>query len=251
MAGIGQPLSQEQWNSLCCYKLKATYHIYIFKDEFVNWEFCKRKWVNFSPNEVPHPNPMNSTTSLLIIILETSGSATMSPIIEGDCGKSVKKKKNTWPKAFSIYYIGKFNLIYWKNILLAWVIMIWIQKANISTQPTSPGLNENSSNIWSCIKRAQRAPVIYIWVKVTLCLSEVHFFKGQDGERKLEAENFTKAAPDPTLGWPTYGEAAVTGRTPGSDGVSKPPHRQKDSLQWSQRGAWSRLLEASRQRPGP
>ena len=162
-----------------------------------------------------------------------------------------EKKKNTWPKAFSIYYIGKFNLIYWKNILLARVIMIWIQKANISTQPTSPGLNENSSNIWSCIKRAQRAPVIYIWEKVTLCLSEVHFFKGQDGERKLEAENFTKAAPDPTLGWPTYGEAAVTGRTPGSDGVSKPPHRQKDSLQWSQRGAWSRLLEASRQRPGP
>lgn len=158
-----------------------------------------------------------------------------------------EKKKNTWPKAFSIYYIGKFNLIYWKNILLAGVIMIWIQKANINTQPTSPGLNENSSNIWSRIKRAQRALVIYIWVKVTLCLSEVHFCKGQDGERKLGAENFTKAAPDLTVGWPTDGEAAVTSQTPGSDDVSK----QKYSLQWSQRGAWSQLLEASRQRPGP
>ena len=62
-----------------------------------------------------------------------------------------------------------------------------------------------------------------------LCLSKSHspslrssFFKGQDRERKLGAESVKKAAPDPTVGRPTGGDAAVTGRTPGSEGVSKP-----------------------------
>lgn len=110
--------------TVACHKLKATYHIYLFKPNLWSESFANVRGEFFFPLWGPKPKVhefhcLTSAYYPLRPVDQPPGALSLRVTVER-AWKNRKKEKTTWPKAFSIYYIGKFNLIYWKVYYYYW-----------------------------------------------------------------------------------------------------------------------------------